>query len=71
MSSDEGFVSKGLVLFDGLRSSLWVRSKRNHRGERPAIKGFFNTRSRKRGFMPLFFGRVAINLGVKAALSGI
>ena len=67
----KGLCREALFLFGGLRSSLLCALKTEPSRLKTSDKRFFDTRSRKRGFMPLFFWNAAIKLGVKAALSGI
>ena len=55
MSSDKGLCRKALFLFGGLRSSLLGARKTEPSRGKTNDKRFFDTRSRKRGFMPLFF----------------
>ena len=56
MSSDKGIVSKGLVLVWRTEKQPSGYVKRNHRGEKLAIKGF-SIRSRREASCLSFFGR--------------
>ena len=51
----KGLCRKALFLFGGLRSSLLGARKTEPSRGKTNDKRFFDTRSRKRGFKPLFF----------------
>ena len=50
-----GLCREALFLFGGLRSSLLVARKTEPSRSKPTIKGFFDTRSRKRGMIASLF----------------
>ena len=53
----KGLCRKALFLFGGLRSSLLGARKTEPSRGKTNDKRFFDTRSRKRGFKPLFFSK--------------
>jgi hypothetical protein len=58
-----GLCREALFLFGGLRSSLLVARKTEPSRSKPTIKGFFDTRSRKRGMIAsLFFYHISLSM---------